>query len=702
MEVSVKSPGPNRRLWLSALGVGACLVACRDPQYAKLGDSAEGDTDVEAEPPVCPITTPTAPDGVGADDWTAATALQGGDIEQLRVALTDSNQVWAASAQNGIWRSYDAGDSWTAANAPIPHTYGQVALHPSNTEVFAYSSDQGRITVDGGASFLDFTLPWTGTETSVRGIAFDDVWLYAAQMSGDVHRSDDFGQTWEAVGSVPPPSSSFMLISGGHDEKDALWLAVTGSGALLAASTGNGVYRSTDNGTSFTEVSDDPVSGDLLSVMGDSAAVGVLRDGETHLSISADAGETWAEGPVVAVELTSIWLETDGGVLGAYAGGYWSSAGGLVPIEGDGWGRYEAVARAGDDTILVGHRLGILGSTDGAASFAEWSEEMVDEDLINLAVHPVCPGVVFAGTQCRSGLYRSLDYGQTFARVTGGDMHYTMVTAASPSAPADIWSTSDDVLWRSDDLAETWIALSPSLDEHHGEDGGGEDGHMDVGVHLHGLGVHPEDAGRVIVGSVGEGDFADDQARLYSTEDWGHTWHELTEGLPSTDQSFHAIHFVLDDPDIVLLGTFAAGEGVTHAGREGVGLYRSEDAGESWALVDGSPLSVQIFAECDGRIYAGTGDGVIQSRDLGATWETVLGAVDGVKNVACHGDLVLAIDPGFGVQRSDDRGATWTDWTGTLSVTLGEINNQMGLEISPDGRFAYAVVPGRGYSMREL
>lgn len=681
-------------MYLPFIGLLGAL-ACVEPQYGDLpaGDSgtpADGGTPGTTQQPLvdCPVDDATPPEDIATTDWTRAVGLQGGDIEQIRVSATARDIVWAASAQNGLWRSEDAGRTWRIAFTFNSHTYGQVALHGSDPDILAYSTDQGWITTDGGANFQAFGLTWTGSETAVRGLAFDGDQLYAVQLSGQVHRSDDFGLTWQALGTLPPPASHLAPPSGGHDEKEDLWLAVTDSGTVLAASSGNGLYRSTDRGETFSEVLPVNISGALLAVSGDSVVVGAAGDTSTEVYASDDGGASWVARARVEAELVSVWLGEDGELLGTTPAGFWSEADGLVTLGGQSWGRYAAIARVGEGDLLIGHRLGVLGSTDDGQSFSEWSDEMVDRDLINLAVHPACPGLVFTGTQCRSGLYRSLDYGQTFDRPMYADMHYTMTTVVSPSSPEQIWSASDDVLWRSSDLGETWIALNPAT-------GTG-------GVHLHGLGVHPELPERVIVGSVGSGDFADDQAHLYATEDGGETWQALGEGLPDTEESFHAIHFAREDPDVVLLGTFPAGEGVTHAGGDGVGLYRSEDGGQAWTKVDVPALSVQIFAECQGRIYAGADLGLLRSDDRGATWSTVLAGSDGVKNVACHGDLVLALDPGWGVQRSDDGGDSWSDWTGSLDVTLGEINNQVGLEISPDGRFAYAVVPNRGFSMRSL
>lgn len=672
---------PGWRACLPA-ALGIALAGCREPPYAKLppaGDPPE---------PACPIDTPAAP-ALSAAGWTAPLALRGGDIGQIVRAAGDSDRVWAASEQVGLWRSDDAGRTWSLTQTPTSHTYGQVAAHPIDPDILVTTSDQGWITLDGGATFGPLGLPWTSPEMSIRGLAFDGDRLYAAWLDGTIHRSDDLGETWAEVGAVPGPLAAPAPPSGGHDEKPDLRLTVAGDGSLIATSAGRGVYRSTDGGERFAHTLDEPIAGALVSVRGADVVVASRHPDSSSVWYSADHGALWQERAAVDGALTSLWIDPDRSLWATTPSGLWSEDDGHLPLDGEGWGGFEVVTGGPDGALLVGHRLGVLGSTDGGQRFADWSRDIVDADLINIAVHPQCPAVVFAGTQCRSGLFRSTDWGQTFDRPVGVDLHYTMTTVVSPASAGEIWAASDDRLWWSADLGETWASRSPL--------GADRDG-----VHLHGLAVHPTDPARVMVGSVGSGDFADDQARIYRSGDRGQTWTGETTGLPETAESFHALHHVLTDPEVVLLGTFPAGEGVTHLGGEGVGMFRSTDGGGSWTEVAGVPRSVQGFAECGGRLFAATGEGAWGSADGGVSWSPLLDTAEGVKAVACHADTVLAIGPTVGVRRSDDGGATWSDWTGDLVVRLSQIHNQLGVGISPDGAVAYVAVPGEGVSARAL
>lgn len=331
--------------------------------------------------------------------------------------------------------------------------------------------------------------------------------------------------------------------------------------------------------------------------------------------------------------------------------GLWSSVRGeiAVDIEDDGHGIY-SVARVGT-TLLSGHRGGVSASPDDGGSWGWTSEEMTDLDIINARVHPVCPNVVFAGTQCRSGLFRSQDWGMTWARISA-DMHYTMGVDIAAKEPEQIWGVTDDELFLSTDMGDTWDQRYPK-------------GYGVAGVHYHGLGVSPDRAATVLVGSVGFGEYSDDTARIYRTDNMGATWSTSSTGLPASAESFHTIHFSNQVPGTVLLGTYRAGLGVSHAGAgSGIGVFRSVDMGNTWTQLTGtSALSFSHMAECDGRIYAATDLGVIVTEDLGDTWDILLApAADSeMLNVACAGSRLVGVDPALGVFRSSDAGLRWED-----------------------------------------
>jgi photosystem II stability/assembly factor-like uncharacterized protein len=135
---------------------------------------------------------------------------------------------------------------------------------------------------------------------------------------------------------------------------------------------------------------------------------------------------------------------------------------------------------------------------------------------------------------------------------------------------------------------------------------------------------------------------------LAKSTDGGATWQEVRpSSLPGLD-----VHGFAVDP----------GHPETlYAAIAGQGLYRSEDGGDSFALVSRKvgPGVMALAVLPDGRILAGDmQQGLVVSSDRGESWKVTLEA--GLMGLAVNPeqpDVVLATGPG--ILRSTDGGLTW-------------------------------------------
>lgn len=193
---------------------------------------------------------------------------------------------------------------------------------------------------------------------------------------------------------------------------------------------------------------------------------------------------------------------------------------------------------------------------------------------------------------------------------------------------------------------------------------------------IHALAVHPADAQTVIFGShrgmlvsrdrgatwspVGPtGDamgiavppgsrtaYAAGHDVFFRSDDGGRTWSSTRPALPGTD-----IHG---------LAASATRPSTFYAYVVGQGLYRSDDAGQSWQRGGGAPGSTMSLAAASGGgadvLFASTMEGVQRSRDGGATWERVPELAGAYVNAA--GSVVYAA-AGNAVFVSSDGGASW-------------------------------------------
>ena len=161
------------------------------------------------------------------------------------------------------------------------------------------------------------------------------------------------------------------------------------------------------------------------------------------------------------------------------------------------------------------------------------------------------------------------------------------------------------------------------------------------------------------------------ESGVYKTVDGGQTWYEVTDGLPSGDMGRTGITYHRNNPDIVYLQT-----GGSRIEDDSNGIYRSDDAGESWHKVSDVAVRPMYYSQIrvdpsdDQRIYTlatrshrSSDGGVTMTQDLATgvhedSHELWIDPEDGAH-------MILGNDGGL--FRSYDYGDNW-DFLGSLPV----------------------------------
>jgi hypothetical protein len=147
----------------------------------------------------------------------------------------------------------------------------------------------------------------------------------------------------------------------------------------------------------------------------------------------------------------------------------------------------------------------------------------------------------------------------------------------------------------------------------------------------------------------------------------------LTLGVPEASQTPVATH----------IRSLLPGTSSGFAALAGAGLWRSDDAGQSWAACAGVPtevFSIRLIPSTDGGIVVGTSDGVWVSEDNGQSWSEKSAGLGGARHVRAvevrpddpkhllagaaprsraDGDVVPVHGFGFALYESKDAGKTW-------------------------------------------
>lgn len=443
----------------------------------------------------------------------------------------------------------------------------------------------------------------------------------AAGAGGAPSRLLDAGSGAGGASSIQPrPEPDWTWSAAGPHGAEIATLAASplDPQLLFAATARGGLFRSTNNGVSWSHAGGDiatRVEGAwVTSIAFDPGNASVVYAGTRHrgLFVSTDGGARWTpaarglgEGAVLAIALHPrrsqiLLIATPRGIFRSSDGG-----GTAAPVRlGAGQDRQAPIARFfAFDPFRPGHVFaatagqGVWHSGDAGETFQPWGE--FPEPIEGFALDPTNGQILFALTQHE--LRKSLDGGLTWTRLdpAPGEEPAPFTALALDPARPDRAAVADHSgrIYVSGDGGLTWESGTraplpgpvPSL---HFTPGGG--------------GAAPSSAG--LLAATGRGP--------YRIEAGGEAI-ALTAGL--------------DEPVVSQLLPCGTGPGRLLAGTD-LGLYASRDGGLSWTPIDlpaaWGRRGVNALASHPSRpnaLFAGTDGGLFWSSDGGVTWRHVLG-----------------------------------------------------------------------------
>lgn len=256
--------------------------------------------------------------------WRGIGPYRGGRALAVTGVVGEPGVYYFGAAAGGVWKTIDSGANWTPIFDSQPvSSIGAIAVAPSNHKILYVGTGEGALrgditygdgvykSTDGGRTWANIGLR---DSRQIGALIVDpanpDIVLVAAighafgpNAERGVFRTTDGGKTWHKVLYKDDRTGAIDVTFDPHDPHivyAALWQVRRQPWNFSSGGPGSGLYRSSDEGATWTEVKGNGLPGGILgridvSVSGaDSRRIYAMveaKDGGLYRS--DDAGRSW-------------------------------------------------------------------------------------------------------------------------------------------------------------------------------------------------------------------------------------------------------------------------------------------------------------------------------------------------------------------------------------------------------------------------
>ncbi|MBN1788454.1 MAG: hypothetical protein JW806_08690 [Sedimentisphaerales bacterium] len=561
----------------------------------------------------------------------------------LSINVLNSNIIYLSDRTTPtVWKTTDAGATWqkiadfSSDGALLVmrvlssgDTVYAATFHPNLTDGKLYKSN------DGGLTWNDTTdtLPKGILDLAVNPDNPDIV--YVTTNINWAHKSTDGGATWMQLPNFPdvgaydievdPVEPTTLYASARGGSMPAWFTEIAGDRPDGIVFTDNaGVYKSTDSGSTWTQILTTAASCRAIRLHPDNRNVLFAVDLVDGLMVSIDGGNNWtshntgldsAVPTSVAINGDKVYVGTQG--CGVYSGDF-DIVGGTITWQPNRsnkpvpqvYSMQIQVDPVNSSRIFVSSNPGGLYRSDnGGVKFTDKNgitpSVVVDDPLrqgyYTYAINPNDVNEIWLGTWGK-GIYKSYNAMGLDVPANGAGMKmygkHIYQIIIDPSPPKTIYAATEEGIFKSSDEGSTWIDFSAGLDT----------------PQVRTIAITAN--GTLMCGTMGYGIYNYDTGLNQWVQKnplgrWCMPW-PLWANRPLyqyTSQLFHP-----DDPNIIYFGTFPTG------------IFKSFDSGSSWLEYNVGWTNDGVFTMVchpdDAEIlFAGTYNGINLSTDGAEHWQ---------------------------------------------------------------------------------
>ena len=595
-----------------------------------------------------------------------------GSIGDVAVAPSNPDVIYVASGEgiqrpdlsvgNGVYRSNDAGKTWTNLGLAEGQQIGGLAIDPTNeNKVFAavlghpYGPNPERgvyRSTDGGKTWEKVLYKDENTgavqvtiDPVNTNIVYADLWAgrqgpwengaWNGPNSG-LFKSTDGGATWQQLTRGLPTTAEGLGRIG-------FCIAPSDPNRLFAtvdAGAHGGIYRSDDGGQSWTKLNSDQRfwgrGDDFAEIKVDPKNKDIVYTADVVVWKSTDGGMSWNayRGAPGGDDYHRIWINPDHPEILLIA----CDQGAIITVNGgqtfSSWYNqptaqfyHVSTDNAFPYNVYGGQQesgsVGISSrGNDGQITFHEWHPVGVEE-YGYIAADPLDPNIIYGGKVTRYDKRTGQVQNIAPEAISSGKYRFlrTAPVLFSPVEPHTLFFAGN-VLFKTRDGGHSWKVISPDLSRE------SWDIPASVGIFntpalqkmprrgvIYTVAPSPLDSNTIWAGT--------DDGLIHITRDGGKTWKNVTPpGIPSWSKIS-----LIDAGHTDVNTAYAAVNGI-RLDDMAPHIYKTHDGGKSWTAIDAGlptdPINVvREDTKRKGLLLAGSEKAVYVSFDDGAHWQSL-------------------------------------------------------------------------------
>jgi len=616
----------------------------------------------------------------GGREWeNISDGFFGGSIGAIAVSKSDPNVIYVGGGEKtvrgnvssgyGLWKSVDAGQTWTASGLPKSRHIPRIAIHPQNHDI-VYAGVMGNIykptdergvykSTDGGKTWKKvlFSNSHAGVVDLIMDptnprVLYASTWRvqrtpYSLSSGGEgsaLWKSTDSGETWTEISTnkgFPEGILGIIGVTVSPVNNQRVW-------AMVENKDKGGLYRSDDGGENWTQVNSERKLRQrawyYTRVYADTKDINTVYVLNVRYHKSTDGGKTFSTYNAPHGDHHDLWIAPenpkrmiigdDGGAQVTYDGGEtWSTyhnqpTSQFYRVTTDNAFPYRIyVAQQDNSTIRIPHR------TDGYSISEDDWESTAGGESAHIAIDPEDNDIVYGGSyggfltryNHKNKTVRAINVWPDNPMGYGAEgmkyrFQWNFPIIFSKHNPDKLYTFSQHV-HVTENEGQSWQIISPDLTKNDPEklkSSGGPITQDNTGVEYYctifAAQESPLKEGLLWVGS--------DDGLIYVTKDGGKTWENVTpKNMPDWMMINSIEPSMFDEGTCYVAGTkYKTGDFQPY-------LYKTTDYGKSWTKITNG-INNEHFTRVlredpkrKGLLYAGTETGMYISFNDGKNWK---------------------------------------------------------------------------------